>query len=102
LRGDEHRLRQVWTSQFVPASDDRNYEALYRLGVIRIQQGRFGDAAKLSGVHRRWSADSPTPFTNLAFQHSRAGCPWIYPWGGRRRAVETPEGEVYRCVDDAS
>jgi tetratricopeptide (TPR) repeat protein len=33
--------------QFVLESDDRNYEALYRLGLIRIQQGRFGDAAKL-------------------------------------------------------
>lgn len=31
--------------QFVLQADDRNYEALYRLGLIRIQQGRFGDAA---------------------------------------------------------
>jgi tetratricopeptide (TPR) repeat protein len=33
--------------QFVLENDDRNYEALYRLGLIRIQQGRFGDAANL-------------------------------------------------------
>jgi tetratricopeptide (TPR) repeat protein len=33
--------------QWVLASDDHNYEALYRLGLIRIQQARFGDAAKL-------------------------------------------------------
>ena len=31
--------------QFVLQADDRNYEALYRLGLIRIQQSRFGDAA---------------------------------------------------------
>ena len=33
--------------QFVLAADSRNYEALYRLGLIRLQQGRFANAAEL-------------------------------------------------------
>jgi tetratricopeptide (TPR) repeat protein len=41
--------------QFVLETDDRNYEALYRLGLIRIQQGRFGDAANL--FRRAWKVD---------------------------------------------
>jgi protein O-GlcNAc transferase len=28
-------------------ADDRNFDALYRLGLLRLQQGRFGDAANL-------------------------------------------------------
>jgi tetratricopeptide (TPR) repeat protein len=28
-------------------ADDRNFDALYRLGLIRLQEGRFGDAVKL-------------------------------------------------------
>jgi tetratricopeptide (TPR) repeat protein len=31
----------------VLAANDRHFDALYRLGLIRLQQGRFGDAAKL-------------------------------------------------------
>jgi tetratricopeptide (TPR) repeat protein len=33
--------------QAVLAVNDRHFDALYRLGLIRLQQGRFGDAAKL-------------------------------------------------------
>jgi tetratricopeptide (TPR) repeat protein len=33
--------------RIVLGADDRNFDALYRLGLIRLQQGRFGDAAKL-------------------------------------------------------
>jgi tetratricopeptide (TPR) repeat protein len=33
--------------QFVLAANERNYEALYRLGLIRLQQARFGIAADL-------------------------------------------------------
>jgi tetratricopeptide (TPR) repeat protein len=33
--------------QVVLAVNDRHFDALYRLGLIRLQQGRFGDAAKL-------------------------------------------------------
>jgi tetratricopeptide (TPR) repeat protein len=33
--------------QIVLDADDRNFDALYRLGLIRLQQGRFGDATKL-------------------------------------------------------
>jgi tetratricopeptide (TPR) repeat protein len=47
--------------QIVLDADDRNFDALYRLGLIRLQQGRFGDAVKLFGraikVDRR-SADA--------------------------------------------
>jgi tetratricopeptide (TPR) repeat protein len=47
--------------QLVIDGDPRNFDALYRLGLIRLQQGRFGDAAKLfrraTKVDRR-SADA--------------------------------------------
>jgi tetratricopeptide (TPR) repeat protein len=33
--------------QIVLDTNGRNFDALYRLGLIRLQQGRFGDAAKL-------------------------------------------------------
>ncbi len=33
--------------QKILLADDCNFDALYRLGLIRVQQGRFGDAAKM-------------------------------------------------------
>ncbi len=33
--------------QIVLDADDRNFDALYRLGLLRLQQGRFGESAKL-------------------------------------------------------
>ncbi len=33
--------------QIVLGADDRQFDALYRLGLIRLQQGRFGEAVKL-------------------------------------------------------
>jgi tetratricopeptide (TPR) repeat protein len=42
------RLREAEQGyQIVLGADDRNFDALYRLGLIRLQQGRFGDAASL-------------------------------------------------------
>jgi tetratricopeptide (TPR) repeat protein len=42
------RLREAEQRyQVVLAVNDRHFDALYRLGLIRLQQGRFGDAAKL-------------------------------------------------------
>ncbi len=52
--------------QFVLAGDDRNFEALYRLGMIRIQQGRFGDAADFLRRALRINRQSADAYHSLA------------------------------------
>ena len=43
---NQGRLREAEQGyQIVLDADNRNFDALYRLGLIRLQQGRFGDAA---------------------------------------------------------
>jgi tetratricopeptide (TPR) repeat protein len=45
---NQGRLREAEQGyQIVLDADDRNFDALYRLGLIRLQQGRFGDGASL-------------------------------------------------------
>jgi tetratricopeptide (TPR) repeat protein len=45
---DQGRFREAEQRYLVVlAANDRSFDALHRLGLIRLQQGRFGDAAKL-------------------------------------------------------
>jgi tetratricopeptide (TPR) repeat protein len=44
-RGQLQQAERLY--EVVLAADARNFEALYRLGLVRLQQGRFADAARL-------------------------------------------------------
>jgi tetratricopeptide (TPR) repeat protein len=59
--------------QVVLAADDRHFDALYRLGLIRLQQGRFGDAAKLFRRAIKVDRTSPDAQHHLAVALSGAG-----------------------------
>jgi tetratricopeptide (TPR) repeat protein len=53
--------------------DGRNFDALYRLGLIRVQQGRFGDAAKLFRVAIKVDRRSPDAHQHMAVALSGLG-----------------------------
>jgi tetratricopeptide (TPR) repeat protein len=59
--------------QFILGLDARNFEALYRLGLIRIQQGRFGDAADFLRRALKIERRSPDAHHYLGFALSGLG-----------------------------
>jgi tetratricopeptide (TPR) repeat protein len=59
--------------QIVLDGDDRNFDALYRLGLLRLQQGRFGEAAKLFRRAIKVDRKSADAHHHLAFALSGQG-----------------------------
>jgi tetratricopeptide (TPR) repeat protein len=59
--------------QLVLDADARNFDALYRLGLIRLQQARFGDAAKLFRRATKAGPRSADAYHHLAVALSGLG-----------------------------